>query len=332
MSTTGRRGHRAGAATPSDGDALLSAAAHALYERLLRRGTSPVAASDRAAAAELISTGLAVQLSESSHLSPIAPIAGLNRRLADAAEDAARGHRDLAAAYEEASRLQQLYIQSQLGWELSSHLTVLRGDAVAATATALIQDARTELLHLNTGHYRRPPTNDTLVEPDKAAMAAGTLRVRCVYAESFVRLPDGEQFIRDCQRAGEEIRVSNEVPMKLYLADADIALVPLLLESENAALLLRGTDLVLALRVFFELLWMRATPWPGTDQSTDEPLSPVQRRILELLAAGFSDDRVALTLGVSTRTVRRHVAVIMERLDTSTRFAAAIAARRLGWL
>jgi DNA-binding NarL/FixJ family response regulator len=50
------------------------------------------------------------------------------------------------------------------------------------------------------------------------------------------------------------------------------------------------------------------------------------------LAAGFSDAQVAATVGVSARTVRRHVAVIMERLEASTRFAAAIAARRRGWL
>lgn len=344
---------------------LPSAAATALYEQLVRAGGWPDEAAGTAggdgtdgpartdsaygaddvngltgaddadggrsdaAVAELVARGLAVRLTDPPRLVPVAPVATLGRSLADATAEVAARQQDIAAAYREAGRLQRLYVESQLGWELSGHVAVLRGDAVTATVTRLIRDARVELLHLNTAHYRRPPRVTTVVETDPSAP---DLRVRSVYAEEFLRFPDGERTLRLFQQRGEEVRVSDEVPMKLYLADGRTAVVPLLLDGHDAALLLRDTELVRALRAFFELLWDRATPWRDADDPAEEALTPVQRRILELLAAGFTDDRVAASLGVTTRTVRRHVAAMLARLGAPTRFAAAVAARRRGWL
>lgn len=310
---------------------MLSPGATSLYERLLRNGGCQVEPVTDRATRELLDRGLAVALSEPPRLVPVPPVAGLTRTLADAVSAVAHEQEVLAHAYREASRLQHLHLEAQHGWEVSGHVAVLRGDAVPATVTSLIRGARHELLHLNTGHYRRPPTLDTLVEPDQTAMAAG-LRVRSVYSASFLKLAAGEPTIRQSQRIGEHVRVSDEVPMKLYLADDEIAVVPLLLEVGEAAVLLRATDVIRALRVFFELLWERASPWPGAGDPQEEPLTPTQRRVLELLGAGFTDDQVASALGVTARTVRRHVAAIMGKLDTPTRFATALAARRRGWL
>lgn len=311
---------------------MLSADATALYEWLLRSGTWPVEAGRELPAGELLARGLAVQVGEPPRLVPVAPIAALTRDLADATSAMAVEQQALVDAHREVSRLQQLYTEAQLGWELSGHAAVIRDDAIAATVTSLIRGARTELLHLNTGHYRRPLTPATHVDPDASALALG-LRVRCVYATSFLQLPRGEETLRHSQQTGAEVRVSDEVPMKLYLADDRIAVVPLRLEASDAALLLGATDVIRALRVFFELLWERATPWQDEGhRPDDELLTPIQHRILQLLAADLTDDQVAASLGVTTRTVRRHVATILERLGASTRFAAAVAAHRHGWL
>lgn len=311
---------------------LLSAEATALYEWLLRSRSWPMEAGREQPTSELLARGLAVQFGEPPRLVPVAPIAALNHPLADAASAVAEEQLMLVDAHREVGRLQQLYTQAQLGSELSGHAAVIRDDAIPATVTSLILGARTELLHLNTGHYRRPLTPDTHIDPDTTALAAG-LRVRCVYATSFFQLPRGEATVRHSQQTGAEVRVSDEVPMKLYLADDRIAVVPLRLEASDAALLLGATDLISALRVFFELLWERATPWRDEGhRRADELLTPSQHRILQLLAAGLSDDQVAASLGVTTRTVRRHVAAILEHLGASTRFAAAVAAHRRGWL
>jgi DNA-binding NarL/FixJ family response regulator len=55
-------------------------------------------------------------------------------------------------------------------------------------------------------------------------------------------------------------------------------------------------------------------------------------RVLELMAAGVKDDRIARILGVGSRTVRRDIAEIKESLGASSRTEVVAAAVRQGWL
>jgi DNA-binding NarL/FixJ family response regulator len=54
--------------------------------------------------------------------------------------------------------------------------------------------------------------------------------------------------------------------------------------------------------------------------------------VLELVAAGVKDERIARTLGVATRTVRRDIADLRERLGVTSRAEIVAAAVRRGWL
>jgi DNA-binding NarL/FixJ family response regulator len=67
----------------------------------------------------------------------------------------------------------------------------------------------------------------------------------------------------------------------------------------------------------------------GADEK-DVPLSPRERAVLSLLAAGRSNQEIATELGISPRTVASHVASIYRRLQVETRIEAATAAIRLG--
>jgi len=50
------------------------------------------------------------------------------------------------------------------------------------------------------------------------------------------------------------------------------------------------------------------------------------------MAEGLQDDAIARRAGISTTTVRRHIAAIMSRLGVASRFAAGAAAQRRGWI
>lgn len=81
----------------------------------------------------------------------------------------------------------------------------------------------------------------------------------------------------------------------------------------------------------FEVTWAHAIPLRVTagglkDESADEQL------VLNLLAAGLTDDAMARHLGVSVRTVQRRVREICARLGARTRFQAGLQARRHGLL
>jgi DNA-binding NarL/FixJ family response regulator len=52
----------------------------------------------------------------------------------------------------------------------------------------------------------------------------------------------------------------------------------------------------------------------GSDRKSADPLTPRQREILKLIADGQSTKEMALTLGVSIKTIETHRAQVMERL------------------
>jgi len=67
----------------------------------------------------------------------------------------------------------------------------------------------------------------------------------------------------------------------------------------------------------------------GHDTRAD-PLTRRERDVLSLLARGQSNAAIAVTLGLSTHTVHRHVANMLQKLDVPTRAAAVAEAARLG--
>ena len=59
-------------------------------------------------------------------------------------------------------------------------------------------------------------------------------------------------------------------------------------------------------------------------------LSPREREVLQLLAAGRSNREIAEALGIKEATVKSHVSVVLMRLDVNVRTQAVVAALRRG--
>ena len=67
------------------------------------------------------------------------------------------------------------------------------------------------------------------------------------------------------------------------------------------------------------------TSFPAGDRmNTLGDLTPRQRQVVALMSAGLGDEAIADSLGVSVRTVRSEVAVLLDALGVRTRFAAGI--------
>jgi DNA-binding NarL/FixJ family response regulator len=81
----------------------------------------------------------------------------------------------------------------------------------------------------------------------------------------------------------------------------------------------------------FDLVWDDPIT-THVDRAEGNPLSQVQLHILRLMASGMTDDAIARSSGISVRTVRRHIASVMEILGSNTRFATGVAATKRGWI
>ncbi|MYT21936.1 HTH domain-containing protein, partial [Streptomyces sp. SID7760] len=140
--------------------------------------------------------------------------------------------------------------------------------------------------------------------------------------------------IQPCIAAGEQARVLPTVPVKLTIYDRRLAIVSMsCVESEvkDYLLVVHPSSLLSALAGLFETSWRAALPMHLNDH-VPCGLQPVHRRILELLSTGITDETIAELLGISRRTLSRHVEAINTRAGSMTRFQMALYAARNGWI
>jgi LuxR family maltose regulon positive regulatory protein len=68
---------------------------------------------------------------------------------------------------------------------------------------------------------------------------------------------------------------------------------------------------------------------PEKDQVTSPPITERQRQVVELIAAGCSNEEVGLRLGISTRTAKAHADVLRRKLGVARRRQIPAAYRAL---
>ncbi|MFI0722051.1 hypothetical protein [Streptomyces sp. NPDC021224] len=160
---------------------------------------------------------------------------------------------------------------------------------------------------------------------------------RAIYGSSAMERADALSGVERLAAAGQRIRVLPAVPMRLYLVDTQVAVVPLHHPESgggpgglDAVVIVHPSMLLDALSGLFESLWDRALPLPlaaGEPRETPGTPSPAasvaeDARLLSLLLAGLTDKASARQLGVSQRTVQRRVAALLDTLGARTRFQA----------
>jgi DNA-binding NarL/FixJ family response regulator len=67
----------------------------------------------------------------------------------------------------------------------------------------------------------------------------------------------------------------------------------------------------------------------GPDENASQ-LTARENQVLDLIARGFSNKRIALELGVAEKTVKTHVSHVLAKLGVADRTQAALLAARLG--
>ncbi|TDD25971.1 helix-turn-helix transcriptional regulator [Nonomuraea diastatica] len=205
--------------------------------------------------------------------------------------------------------------------------------AVVQRFTQLQQTATGEVLVLDRPPYAQDPSEQNVAEMERLARG---LQVRGIYDASALEIPGKLRLAQESVAAGEQARVSPEVPMKLAIADRRIAILPLSTDESahaDSAVIVHSSTLLDALVALFEVLWRSALPLPARplDAPSGGPAGLPDPELFALLAAGLKDEAVARQLGVSLRTVHRRVSEMMERLGARTRFQAGLLAARRGW-
>lgn len=194
-------------------------------------------------------------------------------------------------------------------------------DAIAARFAQLLNGTREQLLVLDRPPYASRPGES---DPRVRGLLSDGVVVQGIYSPDSLNVPGGVDEAYSAADAGETSRVHPQVPMKLAVFDRRIALLPLSVDQlVDSALVVHPCALLDALIEMFTLLWDQAVPVVPSVTA-----DPTDARLMTLLAAGFKDDAIARQLGLSSRTVGRRVAELMETLGARTRFQAGIHAQR----
>ncbi|MCX5166481.1 helix-turn-helix domain-containing protein [Streptomyces antibioticus] len=287
----------------------------------------------------LIATGLASHTDETPrHFSAAPPDVALLPRLKRSAEAL-----DLARI--EAAQLIEAYQETRRRHDASQLLEVITGaEALRQQLRQIQNSAQHEMLWFCKAHYVAMPSGSNAEEFE--ALARG-VRYRALYETAFFDDEGAVDNVVAGMRAGEVARSAPHLPLRLAIADRSVALFPLVpggpagSPSEPTTALVRDSNLLSALIALFERYWQDAVPLrlDGSDQAGENgeagspsPLSPVDQKLLSLLVAGVTDKAIASQLGLSRRTVQRHIQRMMELADAETRMQLAWYAARRAWL
>ncbi|MET3426862.1 putative ArsR family transcriptional regulator [Actinoplanes tereljensis] len=157
------------------------------------------------------------------------------------------------------------------------------------------------------------------------------VRYRAIYERALLDKPGELTSILEAVGMGEQARTLPILPVRLAIADRNLAICPLVPDAargagEPTAALIRSSELLDALIALFESYWERATPLVA--EVAEEP----DRLLLSLLVAGLPDKSIATHLGISKRTVQRRLDRLMAVAGVDSRAGLAFQAAKRGWL
>lgn len=322
-------------------DKLIPDDARGLYEELITEGrlAMPAGFAEDPRVRALLARGLAAATpTNPPDLAAVMPTAAFERVVIGWRRSIDQLRHAMFAMAGAAIALQERAARAARGEEALAQVVVDRAQ-INALVTALHASAERAIAGWSTGPFIDPEglratdgqagdPRRLYLAPDDGLMATGG-RARCVYDREALEVVPGALDLAAAH--GEEARVLNRrLPMKLRIIDDHTVLVPLG-PYGRPALVIRDRTLVALFQVFYGFVWDEADPL-GPAPDTNSTGKRVDREILELMAQGLKDDAIARHCGVSTRTVRRHIAALMAELGVTTRFAAGVAVVRRGVL
>lgn len=214
--------------------------------------------------------------------------------------------------------------------EAADDVAVLVGtDAIVPIRDAICQNAKREICFFDKPPYvdnRQAATVESLSEsaPEWQALERGVL-LRCIYHPGFDadRLAELSLFAA----RGEKSRTA-QVPMKLLLADGEVALIPSMRSydpgQELRASVVRHPQLVEALVWLFEAVWEQSVPIMTSTYN-----DPRRQMLVSLLMTGSTDGAIATQLGINVRSVRRWISELMDEMSVTTRLQLGAALVRI---
>ncbi|MEG8280639.1 helix-turn-helix transcriptional regulator [Streptomyces sp. AHA2] len=206
-----------------------------------------------------------------------------------------------------------------------------RVDEVRVALNRASAQCRGELLTSQPGGSRNPEVLADALARDTALLRRG-VRMRTLYHHTARFNGPSQSYVAAVSALGAQYRTAHELFGRLIVYDREVAFIP---EAAHAwgAVLIREPSIVRYLCDIFEQTWSLAQPFSDAALDGLEAVSKdIDRTIVKLMGAGLKDETIARRLGMSLRSVRRHIADIMESTGAESRFQLGVLLTRQGIL
>ena len=284
----------------------------------------------REALERLIELSLVIERAPGRVYVPINPDVALDALLSLEQAELSRRERQLLEARAELARLVR---NSQDGLTPIREVRRIDGrDRVLEVMRELSARCYQEALNVLPGAPVPAELLADAAEHDLAILRRG-VRLRTLYTRSQLVDEPMLDYVRMMQRHGADVRIADTLPHRLVIFDRTVSFLPVdPRRPGNGALVVREPAITANLVMLFESLWAGAQELEEALAAGLPAASELDRSVLMLMSSGVKDEAAARQLGISDRTYRRHVADILIRLGSSSRFQAGVEAVRRGWL
>ncbi|GAB2820750.1 response regulator transcription factor [Actinocorallia aurea] len=163
-------------------------------------------------------------------------------------------------------------------------------------------------------------------------MGHGSLATRKLLGPRALATESDRAHLAEVRSRGAQIRISAAALAHetiildrrvMIMAEREVPGVPRTYTVTSSPTLVAG---ILSL---FDAVWSAAGDPAAYLRAETPHLAPDDRRVLDALAAGLTDEAAARRLGTSLRTYRRRVAALMTVLEADSRFQAGVRAATL---
>jgi len=204
------------------------------------------------------------------------------------------------------------------------------GETISTTIRRLLTTAREELMCVRPARRGGAELDEAL--PEMGRLATAGIAVRLLCSPETVCTVDGVRLLDQAQALGIQARVAQTPPQQLVLVDGRKALVRWAGTAGQQVLIARAPAIVGTLRALFTASWDAALAAADCRRLGERAWDGLTRQVLAFLSSGYKDDVAARELGMSVRTYRRYVAVIMRDMGAGSRFQAGVKAAEYGLL
>lgn len=194
----------------------------------------------------------------------------------------------------------------------------------------VLRQANQRVLTVDASYASFPVSRDLrLVHNLQMELLARRARCRILFDQETATYESAQAWPRHAIEAGATVRLCQLQLPTVLLVDGRFALTFTADGPDGRLTVVRDRAVLDTLRSLYSTMWDHAVTF-GVHERVAWATDDLNRRVLELLGTGCSDEAASRQLDVSVRTYRRRVAELMSRLGAKSRFHAGLRAGQLG--